>query len=75
MTSTRRGTSLIRRGQEETGDMNWRYLHQLGEGGITPHCLGEGDHPWVANLVAFEAEIEMARVGEGECERWGNGRV
>ena len=53
----------------------WCYLLQLGEGGITPHCLGEGDHPWVANLVVIEAEREMARVGEGECEGWGEGGV
>ena len=52
------------------------YSRQVGEGGITPHCLGEGDHPRVANLVVQgEAEIEMAREGEGERERWGEGGV
>ena len=29
---------------------------QVGEGGITPHCLGEGTDPLVAKFVVVEAE-------------------
>ena len=29
---------------------------QCGEGGITPHCLGEGTDPLVAKNVVVEAE-------------------
>ena len=29
---------------------------QEGEGGITPHCLGEGTDPLVAKIVVIQAE-------------------
>ena len=44
---------------------------QVGEGGITPHCLGKDTDPLIANVVAAEAEYRMKTMEDGQMRRDG----